>query len=206
MWCHSIKFVSMLMWKIYNTKGMLIESNNEYYQWCVIFLEFRGTFKKQKLGLVCSLDRGFLTSGIFIWRQRVAILLSRRGVGVLLSWGRIGKLLTRGWIESRGSVWHARIVLSRVRLCRVHTGYCVCCKFKHFIDEKIKILNYLHSDEVLKPWWNNSLNLHSMLHVLWNQHCSERITVHGFRRFSYFTSKLFCYNLSNPTKIHLLIV
>lgn len=45
---------------------MLIESNNEYYQRCVIFLEFRGTFKKQKLGLVCSLDRGFVTSGIFI--------------------------------------------------------------------------------------------------------------------------------------------
>lgn len=109
---------------------MLIKSNNEYYQ----RFQFSGISRDP------SLHRGLVTGGLVIGRQWVVILLSwRRGVGVWLSRGRVGKLLPRGCVESRGCVWHARIVLSRVRLCRVHTGYCVCCKFKHFIGEKIKI-------------------------------------------------------------------
>lgn len=139
---------------------MLIKSNNEYYQ----------RFQFSGISRDLSLHRGLVTGGLVIGRQWVVILLSwRRGVGVWLSRGRVGKLLPRGCVESRGCVWHARIVLSRVRLCRVHTGYCVCCKFKHFIGEKINIFLYLYfSDDVLKPWWNSSLrfNLYCNINIV----------------------------------------
>lgn len=144
---------------------MLIKSNNEYYQ----------RFQFSGISRDLSLHRGLVTGGLVIGRQWVVILLSwRRGVGVWLSRGRVGKLLPRGCVESRGSVWHARIVLSRVRLCRVHTGYCVCCKFKNFIGEKIKIFVYLYfPDDVLKPWWNSSLrSIYTVTSTLFGEdHC-----------------------------------
>lgn len=120
---------------------MLIKSNNEYYQ----------RFQFSGISRDLSLHRGLVTGGLVIGRQWVVILLSwRRGVGVWLSRGRVGKLLPRGCVESRGCVWHARIVLSRVRLCRVHTGYCVCCKFKHFIGERLKFSISLFSWRCIK--------------------------------------------------------
>lgn len=117
---------------------MLIKSNNEYYQ----------RFQFSGISRDLSLHRGLVTGGLVIGRQWVVILLSwRRGVGVWLSRGRVGKLLPRGCVESRGCVWHARIVLSRVRLCRVHTGYCVCCSD----DRLLAPVRVDHSAQLVPP-------------------------------------------------------
>lgn len=93
-------------------------------------------------GILCDLLLywGFVIGGFVIgWQWVVILLFWWWGVGVWLFWGRVGKLLFWGCVEFCGCVWYVCIVLFWVRLCWVYIGYCVCCKFKYFIGEKIKI-------------------------------------------------------------------